>query len=117
MEAHLEITDVAIWFKHAQGTDLLKPLEALEPGSEIELEADGVKGRWKRMKTGVDGRKVNGIVPVGPMKGIWNEWFKTRKGDRIYLRVVEPADDYLAAASVLFSEWNSPEDDEAFRDL
>ena len=117
MEAHLEITDVAIWFKHAQGTDLLKPLEALEPESEIELEADGVKGRWKRMKTGVDGRKVNGIVPVGPMKSIWNEWFKTRKGDRIYLRVVEPADDYLAAASVLFSEWNSPEDDEAFRDL
>ena len=51
------------------------------------------------------------------MKGIWNNWFKTRKGDRIYLRVVEPADDYLAAASALFSEWNSPEDEAAFRDL
>lgn len=117
MEAQLEITDVAIWFKHALGTDLLEPLEAMEPESEILLEADGVKGRWKRMKTGSDGRKVNGIIPIGPMKGIWNEWFKTRKGDRIYLRVVSPSDDHLAATSALFSEWNSPEDDEAFRDL
>jgi len=117
MKAEIEISDVAIWFKHAQGTDLYEPLEALAPESEIELEADGVKGRWKRMKTGVDGRAVHAIRPIGPMKGIWNEWFKTRKGDRIYLRVVEPGDDYLAAASALFSEWNSPEDDEAFRDL
>lgn len=117
MKAEIEISDHAIWFKHARGTDLQEPLESLAPESEIELEADGVKGRWKRLKTGTDGREVHAIRPIGPMKGIWNNWFKTRRGERIYLRVVEPADDYLAAASALFSEWSSPEDEAAFRDL
>jgi len=37
---------------------------------------------------------------------------------RIWVRRIEPLDlDYLAAASGTLSEWNSPEDDEAYRDL
>jgi len=51
------------------------------------------------------------------MKAVWNEWFRTRKGEAIELREAVLADDYLAAGSALFSEWNSPEDEEAFRDL
>ena len=44
-------------------------------------------------------------------------WETTSQGQVIVKRV-EPLDlDYLAAMSVTLSEWNSVEDDEAFRDL
>ena len=69
------------------------------------------------MKTGKDGREVPGIKPVGEMKLVWGDWFKNRKGERIEVREVTIADDYLAASTPLFSEWVSPEDEEAFRDL
>lgn len=37
---------------------------------------------------------------------------------RIWVRRIEPLDlDYLAAVSGTLSEWNSTEDDEAYRDL
>ena len=37
---------------------------------------------------------------------------------RIWVRRIEPLDlNYLAAVSGTLSEWNSPEDDEAYRDL
>jgi antitoxin PrlF len=39
-------------------------------------------------------------------------------GNRATLRKLDPQDRaYLALAGEAFSEWNSPEDDEAFRDL
>ena len=51
------------------------------------------------------------------MKTVWNDWFRTRKGDVIEVQEAVLADDYLASGSVLFSEWSSPEDEAAFRDL
>jgi hypothetical protein len=76
-----------------------------------------VAGRWRRMKRGKDGRLPDAVIPVGPMKTIWNDWFRNRRGDTVTLRILPIADDWLAAAAPLFSEWNSAEDDEAFRDL
>ncbi len=114
---HMEICDVAIWFKHVHAPSLAKRLGALRPEEEVSLEADGIVGRWQRMKTGKDGREVSAIRPVGSMKSVWNEWFKNRKGERIEIREVALADDYLAATSAIFSEWASEEDEEAFRDL
>ncbi len=112
-----EISDVAIWFKHLHTPGLVKRLKNLLPEQEVSLETDGVIGRWRRMKTGKDGREVFAIRPVGPMKVIWNNWFKNRKGEIIEIKEAPVTDDYLAAASALFSEWASPEDEEAFRDL
>lgn len=44
--------------------------------------------------------------------------WETEADGRIWVRRLEPLDlDYLAAVSGTLSEWNSPEDDEAFRDL
>ena len=117
MNPEIKIEDVAIWFKHLRSPSLAERLRGLEPEQEITLETDGVIGRWQRMKTGKDGRATQAIRPVGSMKPIWNDWFKTRKGDLIEVREVKMADDYLASASVLFSEWASEEDEEAFRDL
>lgn len=114
---YLEISDVVIWFKHLHMPGLVRRLNELQPDEEVSLETDGVVGRWQRMKTGKDGREVFAIRPVGSMKSIWNSWFKTRKGQLIEIREAPVADDYLAAASALFSEWAGPEDEEAFRDL
>ena len=44
--------------------------------------------------------------------------WETEADGRIWVRRLEPLDlDYLAAVSGTLSEWNSPEDDEAYRDL
>lgn len=117
MENRIRIEDHAIWFKHLPSREMLERLSALEPEAEVTVEIDGITGNWRRMKRGVDGRPTDGIRPVGEMKAIWNDWFRNRKGDKVSLRVLTTADDYLAASAPLFSEWNSPEDDEAFRDL
>ena len=113
----LRIEDHAIWFKHVPSRSLLDRLSALQPEAEISVDVDGVTGRWRRMKRGRDGRLPDAIIPVGPMKAVWNQWYRTRRGAEVTVRLTELADDYLAASAPLFSEWNSPEDDEAFRDL
>jgi antitoxin PrlF len=44
--------------------------------------------------------------------------WETEADGRIWVRRLEPLDlDYLAAVSGTLSEWNSTEDDEAYRDL
>ncbi len=44
--------------------------------------------------------------------------WETEIDGRIWVRRIEPLDlDYLAAVSGTLSGWNSPEDDEAYRDL
>lgn len=117
MENRIRIEDHAIWFKHLPSRDLHQRLSALEPEAEVTMEVDGVTGKWKRMKRGADGRPTDGIRPVGEMKTVWNDWFRKRKGDRVTLRVLNTADDYLAGVAPLFSEWSSAADEEAFRDL
>ncbi len=113
----VEITDYVVWFKHLHTKSLLEKLKAIPANGEVSLETDGVVGRWQRMANGNDGRPVFGIKPVGAMKSVWGEWFKNRKGEKVEIREARLADDYLAAASPLFSEWAGDEDEEAFRDL
>lgn len=117
MDSAVSISDHAVWFKHLANQNLRERLAALEAEAEITLETDSVTGRWRRMKRGVDGRLPDAIIPVGPMKDVWNKWFRTRRGEWVEVRIVTTADDYLSAQTPLFSEWASAEDDEAFRDL
>lgn len=117
LSARIPVSDIAIWYKHVESRDLLSRLEALAPEEELTLEMDSVVGRWKRMKTGSDGRPVHAIRPVGEMKRVWGHWYRTRKGETVEVRSVVLADDWLASSSALFSEWASDEDEEAFRDL
>jgi hypothetical protein len=111
------INDTAIWFKHIESSDLKKRFESLEDDQPILLETDGVIGSWRRMKTGKDGRPVEGIRPDGNMKEVWKTWYPNRKGEKITIREVQMADEYLVTVASLFPEWDSPEDNEAFRDL
>ena len=111
------ITDSVLWFKNIHSAELRSQLERLDPEHEVTLVADGVPGPWQRMKAGADGRPTPGIKPVGPMKKVWAEWYRTRRGQAISLETVVVADDFLIATSALFSEWNSAEDCAAFDDL
>ncbi len=44
--------------------------------------------------------------------------WETSDDGRVWVRRIEPLDvDYLSAVSGTLSEWNSAEDDEAYRDL
>lgn len=117
MDGSIRIEDHAIWVKSVHDADLRSHIVALRDDEEIELDVGGVVGRWKKMRTGKDGRPTNGLRPVGAMKEIWQDWYRNRRGARVEIRKVDLADDYLAAGSELFSEWLSAEDEEAFRDL
>jgi hypothetical protein len=115
--AYVEIRDDSMWAKQIEGSKALKDrIIALTPGAVIELEVDGIVGRWEKMRNGKDGRSTLGIKPIGPMKEIWKR-FQARRGDVVEVREVKTADAYLAALSDIMTEWNSPEDEEAFRDL
>jgi len=58
MENSIRIEDHTIWFKHVHDPKLRERLAALHDDEVINLEADGVIGRWKRMRTGKDGRRT-----------------------------------------------------------
>jgi hypothetical protein len=115
--AYVEICDDAMWASQIEGGKALKDrILSLAPGEVIELEVDGIVGRWERMRNGTDGRPTKGIKPIGPMKEVWKR-LQSRRGEVVEIREVRTADAYLAALSNTLSEWNSPEDEEAFGDL
>ena len=115
--AYVEIRDDTIWANHIEGGKALKDrIISLAPGEVIELETDGIVGAWEKTRIGKDGRPQQSIKPVGNMKPIWKS-FQARRHERIEIREVRTADAYLAALSGSMTEWNSPEDEEAFRDL
>ena len=117
MSQTIPISDVAIWFKHVSSPELKDRLKSLRDDEVINLEIDGIVGRWVRMKTGKDGRATDAIRPDGNMKEIWGDWYKLRRGELISIREVRLADTRKSESSVLFPEWDSPEDEAAFRDL
>lgn len=115
--AHLEIRDDTIWANHIQGGKGLKErILSLAPGEVIELEVDGIVGSWEKTRVGKDGRPQQSIKPIGNMKTVWKR-FQARRREVVEIREARTADAFLAALSDTLTEWNSPEDDEAFRDL
>ena len=88
----------------------------MQPGEVLDLEVDGIVGRWERMRTGKDGRPTLGIKPIAEMREVWAR-LRLQGKKIVSLREVVMADSYLAALADTLDEWNSPEDEEAFRDL
>ena len=115
--AYVEIRDDTIWVNHIEGGKALKDrIAALAPGDVIELEVDGIVGSWEKTRIGKDGRAQQSIKPIGNMKKVWKR-FQARRREVVPVREVRTADAYLAALGNTLSEWNSPEDEEAFRAL
>jgi hypothetical protein len=114
----IKIRDSNIWARHIEDDPQLKSrLCALAPGQTIDLEVGGVAGRWAKANVGKDGRPTEAIKPVGAMKEVWQRFCSTRRDSFVTIRETKLADSYLAAVGDLMTEWNSPEDEEAFRDL
>lgn len=113
----VKIKDDLLWAKQIEGDNgLQERIRRLPAGATIDLEIDGVVGHWEKAKTGRDGRATEAVKPVGPMREIWKR-FQARRGEIVPIRETRTADSYLAALTGVMTEWNSPEDEEAFRDL
>ena len=113
----IRIEDNSVWVKHIEaGPELQERIKAMKPGELLDLEVDGIVGQWERMKDGKDGRPTFGIKPVASMKDVWARMLKN-KGSVVPIREVQLADSYLSAVQTTLSEWDSPEDARAYRDL
>lgn len=115
--ATTRINDDAIWLKNIEGNPGLQDrIRAMRPGDVLDLEIDGVVGKWERMRDGSDGRPTLGIKPIAEMREVWAR-LRTQRGRIARIREVVTADSYLAGLRPMLGEWDTPEDDEAYRDL
>ena len=88
LSGYVEIRDHSIWIKHIyEGEKLQKHLLDKKQNTLLELEIDGVKGHWIKMSDGKDGRKTNGIKPVGATKKYWLKMQK-RRGDLVSIKKI-----------------------------
>jgi hypothetical protein len=113
----LKIKDDVIWVSHIEGDESLRErVRRLGHGAIIELEVAGIVGQWQKMKIGKDGRPTMAIKPLGAMREVWKR-FQAQRGGIVPIRETQTAEEYLASVQATLTEWNSPEDEEAFRDL
>ena len=80
----LVVRDVVMWTKHLHGDPNLRAqLNGLPGGAEVELLVDGVRGHWRKMSDGKDGRPTTGLTPQGRMADFWRELYATRSGESV----------------------------------
>lgn len=84
------VSDYVIWTKHIHDDpELVERINRMWAGQTIRLEVDGVRGSWRKMDDGADGRPTPGVKPVGAAQRLWRDLFKTRRGDVVTLKVVQ----------------------------
>ena len=115
--AQVRLNGDAIWLRGIEGDkDLREAIRALSPGDTIDLEIAGVVGTWEKMRDGRDGRPTQAIRPVGSMRETWRS-MQAKRGQILQVRRAPAAMSELMALRHLLEEWDTPEDDEAYRDL
>jgi hypothetical protein len=109
--------DDNIWFKHIHADPkTMTHLRQIPGGARVSLEIEGTSGEWERAKDGSDGRPTMALKPVGPTVAFWKA-MKPRRGEWLKFKLLDRRDAYLADIQSMLSEWQSPEDEMAFRDL
>ncbi len=89
--ASTTVSDDVIWAKHIHDDpELVARVLAMWAGQTIQLEVDGVRGTWRKMDDGADGRPTPGLRPVGAAREVWRYLFKRRRGEVISLKAVDP---------------------------
>ncbi len=84
----VEVRDFALWPKHLHGNEPLKEkLLTMKAGELIELEVNGVRGMWKKMDDGKDGRPTPGIKGLGTARQQWHA-LQNRRGELVSIREV-----------------------------
>jgi len=85
------VSDYVIWAKHIHDdVELQARIHDMWAGQTIQLEVDGVRGVWRKMDDGADGRPTPGIRPIGAAQEVWRYLFKRRRGAVVTIRVIEP---------------------------
>ena len=109
--------DDVIWLKHISAdSDTVALLVQIPARTKLQLEIEGTRGEWERMADGRDGRPTLGLKPVGRTVSFWKA-MRSRRGDHLEFRVVDPRDTYLADVQATLSEWDSEKEEKAFHDL
>ena len=109
--------DDAIWLKNVNADPhTLGLLRRMQAGTRLKLEIEGRLGDWERMADGRDGRPTFGLKPVSQTVEFWKS-MKSRRGEYLQFKILDVRDSYLAAVEKTLCEWDSVEDEEAFRDL
>lgn len=110
MNTHAEtaVRDVVVWTKHVHGDRRLTDrLLRLRGGEDVELVVDGVRGIWKKMADGKDGRPTPGLRPVGRMQQFWKELYASRRGETVEIRL--PSDEDGASRPVVHPPHPDPD--------
>jgi hypothetical protein len=85
------VSDYVIWAKHIHDDpELATRVQSMWAGETIQLEVDGVRGTWRKMDDGADGRPTPGLRPLGSAQVVWRSLFKRRRGALVSLKVIEP---------------------------
>ena|ERR1700761_979814 len=88
--ASTTVSDHVIWAKHIHDDpELVERVRSMWAGETIQLEVDGVRGTWRKMDDGSDGRPTPGIRPVGAAQEVWRYLYKRRRGEVVSVKVVE----------------------------
>jgi hypothetical protein len=114
------IRDNAVWAKHIEGDpELVRRILALPANAPINLVVEDTPVRFRKMRDGADGRPTPGLRADETSRGFWDA-IQERRGETVSIglshgpRTVDP---YLTALEPLLSEWDSPEDVEAYDGL
>src|SRR5271154_4503726 len=90
--ASTTVSDYVIWAKHIHDDpELAQRVLAMWAGETIQLEVDGVRGTWRKMDDGADGRPTPGLRPIGAAQEVWRYLFKRRRGEVVTLKALEEA--------------------------
>lgn len=80
--ARTTISDFVIWAKQIHDDENIgQRIAALNAGQTIDLIVDGVRGVWRKMDDGKDGRPTRGIRPLGQTQAFWRTLYESRRGD------------------------------------
>ena len=101
--ARTTISDFVIWAKQIHDDeDIGQRIASLSAGQTIDLIVDGVRGVWRKMDDGKDGRPTRGIRPLGRAQEFWRTLYESRRGDVVSLEL--PAEETRRVrAAVLLS--------------
>jgi hypothetical protein len=84
------ISNYVIWIRHIHGDQQLTAhIHAMWAGDTIQLEVDGVRGVWRKMDDGDDGRPTPGIRPIGAIQAVWRSLYQRRRGETVTVRPIE----------------------------
>jgi hypothetical protein len=104
--ARTTISDFVIWAKQIHDDEGIgQRIAALSAGQTIDLVVDGVRGVWRKMDDGKDGRPTRGVRPLGQTQAFWRTLYESRRGDVVTVEL--PAEEARSARepATVFPPW------------